>query len=126
MRIDDGRIVPTFIVKALKGEDITVMGGMQPISLTYVEDMIAGIEAVMLSEFCAPVELGESHRTDVLAVAETIKEIAQSQSEIKIIEAKVKEERFPDLMLARELGWQPRTPLKEGLARTIEDFRDRL
>jgi dTDP-glucose 4,6-dehydratase len=126
MRIDDGRIVPTFIVKALKDEDIMVMGGMQPISLTYVEDMIAGIEAVMLSEFCAPVELGQPHRTDVLSVAEMIVELAQSQSEIKIMEAKIKEERYPDLMMARELGWEPKTPLREGLARTIEDFRERL
>jgi dTDP-glucose 4,6-dehydratase len=126
MRIDDGRIVPTFIVRALRNEEIQVFGGMQPISLTYVDDMVAGIEAVMLSEFSAPVELGQPHRADVLAVADMIVELARSKSKIKIITAKTKEERFPDLMLAGQLGWEPKVSLREGLARTIEDFRSRI
>lgn len=126
MRIDDGRVVPTFIAKALRGEKIQIYGGQQMMSLTYVDDMVDGIEKIMLQRRSEPIELGAMPRISVLDLAEKIRELAGNGSEIEPIPKEMKEERIPNLRLADRMGWRPKVRLEEGLKKTIEDFRRRI
>jgi dTDP-glucose 4,6-dehydratase len=126
MRIDDGRVVPTFIVKALKGEKLTILGGEQLISLTYIDDMLDAIEAVLYSSIREPIEIGSRERISIGSLAQMIIELSESKSEIEFKPQTVFDEREPDLTLAGRIGWEPKIDIAEGLDRTIRDFRNRL
>ena len=128
MHPNDGRVVSNFIVQALKGEPITVYGkGRQTRSFCYVSDLIDGIVRLMASddELTGPVNLGNPHECTVLELAEQIIELAGSKSSIRFepLPSDDPARRCPDITLARAmLGWQPRVPLREGLASTLEYF----
>jgi dTDP-glucose 4,6-dehydratase len=130
MRIDDGRAVPTFIGQALRDEPITLHGdGSQTRSLCYVDDLIEGIVRLLVSGYVDPVNIGNPHETTVRELAETIREVAGSSSELRMTPRPVDdpEVRRPDLTVARrELGWEPTVDLHDGLARTIDWFRAQL
>ena len=127
MRKDDGRVVPNFIMQALKNKPITVYGnGNQTRSFCYVDDLIDGIYKLMLSSINEPVNLGNPEEHTILELAELIKRMANSQSKImfKPLPADDPHVRCPDITKARKLlGWQPKISLREGLAKTIERFR---
>jgi dTDP-glucose 4,6-dehydratase len=127
MRPNDGRAIPTFIRQALKGEPLTVAGdGSQTRSVCYVDDLVEGILRLLRSDLPGPVNIGNPHELSMLELAERIKELAKSDSEIGFIERPEDDPtvRQPDITLARtELGWEPQVPLDEGLGRTIEWFR---
>ena len=129
MRPDDGRVVSTFIVRALAGADITVFGdGTQTRSFCYVDDVTEGMVRLMEApdEFAGPVNLGNPEEITVLALAETIRRLVGSRSRIvhSPLPADDPTRRCPDIALARrELGWQPTVALEDGLARTIAYFR---
>lgn len=124
----DGRVVSNFIVAALKGEPLTVYGdGRQTRSLCYVDDLVDGLIRMMAQpkEFTGPVNLGNPHELTILELAETIRELTGSRSEIvfRPLPQDDPRQRCPDITLAREqLGWAPKTPLKEGLVKTIVYF----
>lgn len=127
MRPNDGRVVPAFIVQALREEPMTVFGdGKQTRSFCYVADLIEGIYALAMSSYHEPVNLGNPHEMTILQFAERIRALCGSSSPIvhrplPVDDPKV---RQPDIRRAREwLGWEPRTDLDEGLQRTIEYFR---
>lgn len=126
MRRIDGRAVPTFISQALEGEPITVHGdGSQTRSLAYVDDTIEGTYRLLTSDVTDPINIGNPHEVTVLELAETIRDLAGSRSEIKFVERPVDdpERRRPDISRAqKELGWNPEVPLTEGLKKTIEWF----
>jgi UDP-glucuronate decarboxylase len=132
MHENDGRVVSNFVVQALRGEPITVYGqGEQTRSFCYVSDLLEGFERLMASEHGVdPVNLGNPRETTVLELAEMIKHLAKSKSEI--IKAPLPKDdptrRKPDIARAQKLldNWSPRVSLEEGLAATIEDFRRRL
>jgi dTDP-glucose 4,6-dehydratase len=128
MRRGDGRAVPTFIEQALAGEALTIHGdGTQTRSLCFVDDMIEGFWRLITSEVQEPVNLGNDEEVTVRELAEAVREVAGSKSEIVLLERPEDdpEVRRPDLQLAREwLGWQPEIPLKEGLKRTVEWARE--
>jgi dTDP-glucose 4,6-dehydratase len=130
MRPDDGRAIPTFISQALRGEPITVHGtGAQTRSITYVDDLIRGILALLDSTETGPINCGTEHETTMRALAETIVRLTGSSSEVSFIPrtADDPEKRRPDLTLARQkLGYEPRVAPEEGLLTTIEYFRSRL
>jgi dTDP-glucose 4,6-dehydratase len=130
MRIDDGRAVPTFIGQALRDEPITLHGdGSQTRSLCFVDDLIEGIVRLLVSGYVDPVNIGNPHETTVRELAETIREVAGSSSELRMTPRPVDdpEVRQPDLTVARrELGWEPTVDLHDGLARTVDWFRTRL
>lgn len=131
MLFDDGRVVSNFIVQALKGEDITVYGkGSQTRSFCYVDDLVAGIVAVMEKEgFAGPVNLGNPHEFTILELAKQVLDLTGSKSKIvyRPLPQDDPTKRQPNIGLAaRELGWQPKVELREGLARTIHDFEQRL
>jgi dTDP-glucose 4,6-dehydratase len=126
MRIDDGRVVPTFVVKALRSEQIKVIGGNQMMSLTYIEDMIDGIEKVAFSDETDPVELGALPRISVKELAELIICLVDNGGEVEVDPKEMKEERMPSLRKASALGWKPGTTLTAGLIKTIDYFREAL
>jgi dTDP-glucose 4,6-dehydratase len=130
MRLDDGRAIPTFIVQALRGEPLTVYGdGTQTRSVCYVSDMVEGIFRLLHSEVVEPVNLGNPDEVSVLQLAQEIRELTGSQSPIVFAPLPVDDPkvRRPDIRRAQELlGWQPVVSRREGLLRTIADFRRRL
>jgi dTDP-glucose 4,6-dehydratase len=130
LRRGDGRAVPTFIEQALLGEPITLHGdGSQTRSLCYVDDLIEGIVRLLLSGYVDPVNIGNPQEVSVRELAELIRDVAGSDSEVKTTPRPVDdpEVRQPDLTVARrELGWEPTVPLRDGLERTVDWFRTRL
>ena len=130
MRLRDGRVVPNFIMQALKGEPLTVYGqGQQTRSFQYVDDLVEGIKRLLTTEHHLPVNIGNPHEMTVLEFAKKIIELTGSKSTIvyKPLPEDDPQVRQPDIAKARKvLGWEPKVELEEGLAKTIEYFRTRL
>ena len=124
MRPYDGRAIPTFLRQALANRPITVFGdGSQTRSFCYVSDEIRGIIALAESGYHNPVNIGNPDEFTLLELAETVKDVAGSSSEIvyEALPIDDPQQRQPDIRLARELlGWAPEVSLREGLRRTIE------
>jgi dTDP-glucose 4,6-dehydratase len=130
MRLDDGRAVPNFIAQALRREPLTVYGdGMQTRSLIYIGDQVEGIFRLLGSGFHDPVNIGSGAEMTVLELAKLIRRLAGSDSPITYhpLPEDDPKVRQPDIARARQiLDWEPAVPVEEGLAHTIEDFRQRL
>ncbi len=128
MHPEDGRVVSSFILQALRNRPITVHGdGSQTRSFCYVDDMVDGILRLMDldDEQTGPVNLGNPDEITVLQLAEKIRDLTGSRSPIRHLPLPGDDpkRRRPDITLARErLGWQPSTPLEQGLIRTIAHF----
>ena len=124
----DGRVVSNFILQALQNKPLTVYGdGSQSRSFCYVDDLIDGFLRLMQSgdEFTGPVNLGNPVEFNMIELAEQVKELTNSTSEIRFetLPEDDPKQRQPDITLARKkLGWEPRVPLREGLEKTIEYF----
>jgi dTDP-glucose 4,6-dehydratase len=127
MRPDDGRMVPTFIGQALRGEPLTVTGtGRQTRSVCYVDDTVEGLLRMLHSEHPGPVNIGNPVELSVLAVAELVRDLTGSASPVAFVPRPQDdpELRRPDIALARSaLGWRPQVGIEDGLARTIAWFR---
>jgi dTDP-glucose 4,6-dehydratase len=130
MRLDDGRMIPTFFSQALRGEELTVFGdGGQTRSVCYVDDLVEGIVRLLHSDYPRPVNLGNENELSVLQVAQMILELTGSKSRVvhRELPPDDPKQRRPDITLARELlGWEPRVPAREGLARTLPYFKAEL
>jgi dTDP-glucose 4,6-dehydratase len=130
MRVDDGRVVSNFVTQALREQPITIYGdGTQTRSFCYVADEVAGLLALLDSDYTDPVNVGNDDEFAVLDLADLVLKLTGSRSEVVYLDRPVDDptQRRPDLTIARRvLGWEPTTPLEEGLARTIEWFRDRV
>ena len=125
----DGRVVSNFIRQALTGKDITLFGaGDQTRSFCYRDDLVEGIKRMMncSDDFIGPVNLGNPGEFTIRELAELVLEIAGVSSKLvlKPLPADDPTRRRPDITLAKaKLDWQPKVPLREGLAKTIEWFR---
>ena len=125
----DGRVVSNFIMQALAGEAITIYGdGSQTRSFCYVDDLIAGLMALMETgpDITGPTNIGNPVEFTVRELAEKVIELTGSNS--KIIEEPLPQDdprqRQPNISKAkRDLGWEPSVPLEEGLVKTIDYFR---
>jgi dTDP-glucose 4,6-dehydratase len=130
MRFRDGRVVPNFIMQALKGEPLTVYGqGQQTRSFQYVDDLVDGLKKLLNSDHHLPVNIGNPHEMTVLEFAKKIIELTDSKSEIvyKPLPEDDPQVRQPDITKAKKiLNWEPKVNLEEGLLRTIEYFRAHL
>lgn len=128
MRKDDGRVVPNFIGQAIANEPITIYGsGKQTRSFCYVSDLVDGIYRLMLSDLNEPVNIGNPEEKTIMEFAEIIKELTKSKSKIvsNPLPADDPHVRCPDITKAKkELKWQPKVGLKDGLKNTIEWFRE--
>ncbi|MER5178814.1 UDP-glucuronic acid decarboxylase family protein [Streptomyces sp. NPDC002896] len=126
MRPGDGRVVPNLIRQALDGAPMTVTGdGSQTRSLCYVDDLVDGVLRMLGSSIGGPVNLGNPHEVSMLELAHWIRRLTGSHSEIVLVPlpADDPKRRRPDIVVAgAELGWRPRTPVEDGLLRTIEWF----
>ncbi|MEO0272933.1 MAG: NAD-dependent epimerase/dehydratase family protein, partial [candidate division WOR-3 bacterium] len=128
MRIDDGRVIPSFIGRALKGEPLIIYGdGTQTRSYCYVDDLVEGIYLVATKSDIngEVINLGNPEEYTILETAKIILELTGSRSKI-IFESGLEDDpkrRRPDITKAINLlGWRPKTPFIEGLGKTIEYF----
>ncbi|MDX6637417.1 MAG: dTDP-glucose 4,6-dehydratase [Solirubrobacterales bacterium] len=124
MRPHDGRAIPTFMRQALQDKPVTVFGdGSQTRSFCFVDDLIAGLVALMESDVHLPVNIGNPDEFTLLELAQTVIEVTKSRAEI-VYEALPTDDpqvRQPDISRARELlGWEPKVALREGLQLTLE------
>jgi dTDP-glucose 4,6-dehydratase len=130
MRPDDGRVIPTFIGQALRGEDLTVHGeGEQTRSFCYVSDMIDGFVSLQRSELDVPVNIGNPDELSIMELAELVIELTGSESDIthQPRPNQDPEVRRPDITKARtELEWEPEVALREGLRNTTAYFDELL
>ncbi len=126
----DGRVVSNFLAQALDGRALTVYGdGLQTRSFCYVEDEVEGLLGLLDSGWETPMNIGSPAETTVLDLAKLVLEITGSSSELVYAELPADDpvRRRPDITVAeRELGWRPRISLREGLARTLDWYRDRM
>jgi dTDP-glucose 4,6-dehydratase len=126
-RVNDGRVVPTFINQALRGEPITIFGeGQQTRSFQYVADLVEGIRRLMEKDFHKPVNLGNPTELTILEFAKLILRLTGSQSglEYRPLPEDDPKTRKPDISRAKALlDWEPRVAVEEGLTRTIAWYR---
>lgn len=126
----DGRVVSNFIVQALSGNDITIFGdGSQTRSFCYRDDLVEGFIRLMDApdEITGPINLGNQGEYTIKELAELTLEIVGSKSKLinKPLPPDDPTRRQPDITLAKKhLGWEPKVPLREGLTKTIEWFRN--
>ena len=130
MHKNDGRVVSNFIIQALKNEPITIYGrGDQTRSFCYVTDLLEGAIKVMGSDCFDPINLGNPNEITILELAEKIKELTNSKSELifKPLPSDDPKRRKPDIALAKkEINWNPTVDLHTGLLETISYFQKQL
>jgi dTDP-glucose 4,6-dehydratase len=127
MRLDDGRVVPSFVGQALAGRPITMFGdGTQTRSFCYVDDTVDGLLRLLGSKFAEPVNIGNPNEMTIMAFARAVQRLIGTN--LPIEQRPLPEDdpkvRRPDISRAREvLGWEPRVEFDDGMARTIAWFR---
>jgi dTDP-glucose 4,6-dehydratase len=132
MRLDDGRVIPNFLVQALNDKPLTIYGdGTQTRSFCYIDDQIEGIYRLLNSDFREPVNIGNPTEMTIKELANEINRLTGNQAGVEYLEDRRAPEdpqmRRPDISRAQKLlDWNPKTDLEEGLQKTIEDFRGRL
>ncbi len=130
MRLDDGRVVPTFVAQALRGEPITMFGdGSQTRSFCFVDDEVEGLWRLLHSRYQEPVNVGNPHELTILEFAKAVQRLVGK--DVPIVHKPLPEDdprvRKPDISRAREvLGWEPKVGFDEGMRRTIDWFRERV
>lgn len=129
-RPDDGRVIPTFITQALRGEPVTIHGdGTQTRSFCYIADLVEGIIRLMRSDLHEPVNLGNPEELRIVDLARLVLELTGSRGPLvhRPLPHDDPKQRRPDITRARTLlGWEPRVPLRDGLTRTLEWFTARV
>jgi UDP-glucuronate decarboxylase len=129
MHPHDGRVVSNFIVQALQGKDITIYGdGSQTRSFQYVDDLVEGMIRLMGTpdKFTGPVNVGNPNEFTIKELAELVIELVDTKSKIIYHDLPSDDpmQRQPDITIAkRELDWEPKIQLREGLQKTIQYFK---
>jgi dTDP-glucose 4,6-dehydratase len=130
MRLNDGRVVPSFLHQALKGENLTVFGdGMQTRSFCYVSDLIEGIYRLLCSAINDPINIGNPVEMTIMDFAKKIHEVAGGSGEIvfKPLPQDDPKVRQPDITKARGfLDWSPKVSLDEGIRETLNYYKKKL
>ena len=127
MRLNDGRVLPAFIGQALRGEDLTVFGdGSQTRSFCYVDDQVAGIYKLLMSDYPHPVNIGNPDEITILQFAEEIIKLTGTQQKVifKDLPQDDPMQRQPNISKAKEiLDWSPGVSRTEGLKITYDYFK---
>jgi dTDP-glucose 4,6-dehydratase len=132
MRLDDGRVIPNFIVQALSGKPLTIYGdGEQTRSFCYIDDLIEGIVRILDSDFKEPINLGNPLEMTINELAEVVNRLTGNQAGVEFLPheraAEDPQRRQPDITRAKDvLDWSPKIDLETGMNKTIEDFKGRL
>lgn len=127
MRVDDGRVVCTFLSQALRGENLSVYGeGSQTRSFQYVDDLVEGIVRLMGVDFHEPVNLGNPIEFTIKELAQKVISFVGSKSGLDYLPLPQDDpqQRQPDISRAKDLlGWEPKYSLDEGLKKSVEYFK---
>jgi len=130
MHANDGRVVSNFIMQALQNDPITIYGsGEQTRSFQYVSDLVGGLVALMESNYTLPVNIGNSEERSINTFAKIIKDMVGGESDIthKPAVEDDPQRRRPDISRAKSvLNWMPIVSLEEGLAKTVDYFKNDL
>ena len=130
MRLDDGRALPAFMGQALRGEPITVFGdGSQTRSFQYVDDLVEGIVRLLNSDESDPVNIGNPDEVSIREFAEEVVALTGSASSLTFVDLPSDDPKIrqPDIARAKAiLDWEPRVARADGLARTLDYFRERV
>ena len=126
MRLNDGRVLPAFIGQVLRGDDLTIFGdGSQTRSFCYIDDLIAGIDLLLQSDYSDPINLGNPSEISIRDFAEEIIKMSGSKQKIIYKELPMDDpkKRQPDITKAKDiLSWEPRIDRSEGLKITYDYF----
>ncbi len=128
MRLNDGRVIPAFMGQVLRGENLTVFGdGSQTRSFQYIDDLVRGIDLLLMSDYHGPVNIGNPEEISILDFAKEILRLAGNPDlkiEFKPLPLDDPKRRCPDITLARNLlNWEPKVSRAEGLAKTFAYFK---
>lgn len=127
MRLNDGRVLPTFIGQAIRGEDLTAFGdGTQTRAFCYVSDLVDGIYRLLFSDYHMPVNVGNPVEITMKEFAEEIIKLTGSGTKViyKPLPTDDPKQRKPDITKAKQiLGWEPKIGRAEGLKITYEYFK---
>jgi dTDP-glucose 4,6-dehydratase len=119
MRTDDGRVLPTFISQAIRGEDLTIFGdGSQTRSLCYVSDLVEGVKRLLECDEVMPMNLGSEEEISILDLAQQVLKILKSKSKIVFKQLPVDDpkRRKPDISKAKKyIAWEAKIRIKEGI-----------
>jgi len=132
MRVDDGRVVPNFIIQALKKEPLTIYGdGNQTRSFCFVDDLIEGISRLLFSKEHDPINIGNPVEISINQFAEMINKITGNKAGVIHKEGMFvghdPQRRSPDISKAKaKLGWNPKVSFEDGLAITIDYFKTKI
>jgi dTDP-glucose 4,6-dehydratase len=132
MRLDDGRVVPSFIHQALNGEPLTIYGdGLQTRSFCYVDDLVDGIYRLLMSDEHLPVNIGNPIETSILEFAKMINRLTGNNAGLVYqMDSRLDSDpqrRCPDISRAQSiLGWEPKVDMEAGLVRTISFFKEKM
>ncbi len=132
MRLDDGRVIPNFIVQALDRKPLTVYGdGLQTRSFCYIDDMVEALYRLLISDFNEPINLGNPKEMTILSLATLINEMTDNPAGIEVLpdrrDSEDPQRREPDITRAKaKLDWEPKTSLEDGLMKTIKNFKTRM
>ena len=128
MRLNDGRVIPTFIGQALRGEELTVFGdGSQTRSFCYVDDQVEGIYSLLHADYSLPVNIGNPEEITILDFAKEIIQLSGSKNGIsfKALPQNDPLQRQPNIQLAEKiLGWTPKINRADGLKKTLAYFKE--
>ncbi|RNA30475.1 UDP-glucuronic acid decarboxylase 1-like [Brachionus plicatilis] len=127
MNLNDGRVISNFIIQSLRKQNLTLYGnGNQTRSFQYIDDLVNGLVALMNSNYSKPVNLGNPDEFTIRDTALLIRDVVGNSNEV-VVKEKMEDDpqrRKPDITVAkRELNWEPKTRLREGLMKTIDYFR---
>lgn len=129
MDIDDGRVISNFIVAALKKKDLTIYGdGNQTRSFCYIDDLIDGIYKLLSKKskrLMAPINIGNPTELTINDIAKLVLDLCNSKSKIKYMKIPQDDpqKRKPDISkITKELNWEPKVNIKNGILKTIEYF----
>jgi UDP-glucuronate decarboxylase len=132
MHPNDGRVVSNFIMQALQNQDIKVYGaGTQTRSFCYVDDLVEALIRLMhtADDVTGPINIGNPGEFTILELAEMIIKLTNSSSRIIHLPLPPDDpkQRKPDISSAnKQLGWEPKIGLREGLLKTIAYFEQLL
>jgi dTDP-glucose 4,6-dehydratase len=130
LRTNDGRVVSNFISQALANKPLTIYGdGSQTRSFQYVSDLVEAITKFMKVDYHEPINIGNPKEFSVLELANLIKQMTESKSEIvyKSLPQDDPTRRLPDISRARSvLNWEPKVELADGLTSTINWYKSEL